>query len=642
MKLALDQWIKNLAETEEQMRQFVEQLGIILGISDPTTRETSYQNPIAEQLWGEIGKSLARMENAWLEAIHPDDRDVVREWRSRDSQEQSPPLEYRLLSPDGKTYWIRDRSFRLGNCWICVAEDVTEAKETLSALEGQNQELKKRIEQLEIELQQAKAQLQTPPPSQKLPMQIEDLVHRLVILIETVNEGITVSDYTGNFAIYNRKMEEITGYSGEEANNAQNFLALLYPSAEARARAVAGIKEILKRGQRRDLETTIRTKNGASRTLLVSTSAIEYQGKAWFFSAYRDISDRKRAELALQLLAEQEGILRAISHQFRETLQLSEILKIATDVALSVLQSDRAIVYRLNADGSGNVAVESLASGCLSAQAWRWNVQPGSVSLLNELDSLKPAARNHLKQFNIRSQLIVPIAVHSLENETSNWGFLVVHQCSYARTWQPLEISLLSQLAAQLGLAIERAERYHQLEAANQQLASQATIDSLTQVANRRKFDEYLDHEWKRLAREQQPLSLVLCDVDFFKAYNDSCGHQSGDRTLQQIARCLRETVKRAADLVARYGGEEFAIILPNTPLCGAMCVSRAVLERIRRLNLPHPRSLVSDRITTSLGVAMIIPQPGESPGILVEAADRALYQAKSQGRDRVVAGEGV
>ncbi|MDY7016120.1 MAG: diguanylate cyclase, partial [Cyanobacteriota bacterium] len=170
--------------------------------------------------------------------------------------------------------------------------------------------------------------------------------------------------------------------------------------------------------------------------------------------------------------------------------------------------------------------------------------------------------------------------------------------------------------------------------------ANQATIDGLTQVANRRKFDQYLNREWKRLARERQPLALVLCDVDFFKAYNDSCGHQSGDRTLQQIARCLRETVKRVADLVARYGGEEFALILPNTPLWGALCVSQNALERIRQLNIPHPQSLVSDRITASLGVAAAIPQPGESPDFLLEAADRALYQAKSEGRDRVVASQ--
>jgi diguanylate cyclase (GGDEF)-like protein/PAS domain S-box-containing protein len=636
----LNLWIENLVETEEQMSQLIERLGIILGIFNPTTRETFYQNPMAEQLWGEMGKSLARMDCAWFEAIHPDDRDAVQEQRSRARQEQVPPLEYRLLSPDGRMRWVRDRSFWLENHWVCVAEDVTEAKQAQAALEQRNWELERRIEQLEIELQQAKAQKQpTLLPMQRSPAQIEDLVHRLVILIETVNEGVTVSDYTGNFAIYNHKMEEITGYSGVEANNAENFLALLYPSVEARTRAIAGIEEISKRGQRRDIETTIRTKNGTLKTLLVSTSALEYQGKAWFLSAYRDISDRKRAEQALKLLAEQEGILRAIAHQFRETLDHRELLKIATEAALNILQADRILIYHLHADGSGEVTMESLASGWPSAQAWSWSpLQPGSTLILNDLDSLEPIARDRARSLQIRAQLVVPIPIHSPENKSLSCRFLVVHQCSHARMWQPLEISLLSQLAAQLGIALERAERYHQLEMVNQQLASQATIDGLTQVANRRKFDEYFNHEWKRLAREQQPLSLILCDVDFFKAYNDSCGHQSGDRSLQQIARCLQETVKRAADLVARYGGEEFALILPNTPLWGALCVSQAVLERIRQLNLPHPQSLVSDRITASLGVATMIPQPSASPEILLEAADRALYQAKSKGRDRVVA----
>ncbi|MDY7015363.1 MAG: PAS domain S-box protein, partial [Cyanobacteriota bacterium] len=425
MKRSLNQWMKNLAETEEQMRQFVEQLGIILGISDPTTREIFYQNPIAEQLWGEIGKNLATMADAWLEAIHPEDRETVREWRSRDRGERPPPLEYRLLPPDGTIRWVRDRSFWLGNRWVCVAEDVTEAKQVQHALQQRNEALERRVEQLEIELQCAKAQPSTPPPSQQLPPQIEDLVHQLVILIETVNEGITVSDSTGNFAIYNRKMEEITGYTGAEANNAGNFLDLLYPSTDARARAVSGIEDTLKRGQRRDLETTIRTKNGTSKTLLVSTSAIEYRGRAWFLSAYRDISDRKRAEQALKLLAEQEGILRAIAHELRETLQPPELLKIATEAALNFLQVDRALVYRSHANGSGTVAAESLASGWPSARALSWsNVQPSCASILNTLDSLSSAARDRLKPFKIRSQLVAPIPVHSLKRKTLCWGFL--------------------------------------------------------------------------------------------------------------------------------------------------------------------------------------------------------------------------
>lgn len=176
---------------------------------------------------------------------------------------------------------------------------------------------------------------------------------------------------------------------------------------------------------------------------------------------------------------------------------------------------------------------------------------------------------------------------------------------------------------------------YHQLEVANQQLHNLATSDGLTKVANRRRFDEYLDTCWQNL-RGASPLSLIMCDVDFFKSYNDRYGHQAGDDCLQQVAQVLQQSVKRPEDLVARYGGEEFALILPYTPVAGAMGVAKKIQEGMRQLNITHDDSPIT-YVTLSMGVSNSFMCCGESPSVLIAAADAALYQAKQAGRDRVL-----
>ena len=171
----------------------------------------------------------------------------------------------------------------------------------------------------------------------------------------------------------------------------------------------------------------------------------------------------------------------------------------------------------------------------------------------------------------------------------------------------------------------------------NQQLGKLAAVDGLTQVANRRIFDEFLTREWQRGKREKHSLALILCDIDYFKLYNDSLGHQSGDFCLRRVARTITKMVKRPADLVARYGGEEFAIILPQTSPQNALKVAETIRLKIKQLALPHPESLVSRYVSLSLGVTSIVPQQKYTQKQLLVTADKALYQAKKRGRDRSV-----
>jgi diguanylate cyclase (GGDEF)-like protein/PAS domain S-box-containing protein len=175
------------------------------------------------------------------------------------------------------------------------------------------------------------------------------------------------------------------------------------------------------------------------------------------------------------------------------------------------------------------------------------------------------------------------------------------------------------------------------LERANEELARLSTTDALTRLANRRRFDEVLQAEWLKLRRERQPLSLVMADVDFFKRYNDTYGHQPGDLCLSAVAQAIRSQLKRPADVAARYGGEEFAAILPNTDPEGARHVAESVRGEVERLGLPHAASSAADHVTISVGVASLVPQGGVPPEELIRRADAALYRAKKEGRNRTV-----
>jgi len=181
-----------------------------------------------------------------------------------------------------------------------------------------------------------------------------------------------------------------------------------------------------------------------------------------------------------------------------------------------------------------------------------------------------------------------------------------------------------------------RKEAEADLAAANFALERMARMDGLTQIANRRCFDETLEKEWQRLNRDSKPLSLLLGDIDFFKKFNDHYGHQAGDECLRQVAKALAGTVLRPADLAARYGGEEFVILLPEVDAAGALHVGERVLAAIENLAIEHQLSTVSNYVTMSLGAATLIPNQEQAGKFLTKLADDALYRSKETGRNRI------
>jgi diguanylate cyclase (GGDEF)-like protein len=163
-----------------------------------------------------------------------------------------------------------------------------------------------------------------------------------------------------------------------------------------------------------------------------------------------------------------------------------------------------------------------------------------------------------------------------------------------------------------------------------------SATDGLTEIANRRRFDEILNREWRRSIRDKSPLSLILADIDFFKAFNDHYGHLKGDDCLRRVAGCLEATVRRPGDLAARYGGEEFACVLPSTDLKGAVYIADKIRAAINDLGMPHAYSPVSKCVTLSFGVATLAPTEGQQVSDLIDSADRLLYVAKREGRNRI------
>ncbi|WP_460045395.1 diguanylate cyclase domain-containing protein [Pseudomonas sp. S2_H01] len=193
---------------------------------------------------------------------------------------------------------------------------------------------------------------------------------------------------------------------------------------------------------------------------------------------------------------------------------------------------------------------------------------------------------------------------------------------------------------------LQRDEAYRALRVSQQQLLDTNLVlqrlmnsDGLTGLSNRRHFDEYLELEWRRAIREQTQLSLMMIDVDYFKAYNDNFGHLEGDEALRQVAKAIRASCSRPSDLPARYGGEEFALVLPNTSPGGARLLAEKLRQTVAGMNIPHIAPSDGASLTVSIGLSTVVPQVGSHSRQVIQSADQGLYAAKHNGRNQVVVG---
>jgi diguanylate cyclase (GGDEF)-like protein len=324
--------------------------------------------------------------------------------------------------------------------------------------------------------------------------------------------------------------------------------------------------------------------------------------------------------------AGQRYLGRALPFSHKQGLDWSIVIVMPAADVMSKIQSSTNMTIWLCLLASGLVIVVNSYLG-------RWLAKPimdlsqASQGIVQGDFSYYPQS-NHPNVHEI-SNLVVSVGQMSQEIQESRQQLE-----EYSRSLEQQVVDRTQALEEEIGRRSAAEEALHLV---NKELAAIAYLDGLTQIANRRQFDDRLLQEWRRLQREKSPLSIIMCDVDYFKQYNDTYGHCGGDDCLKEVAKAIEAAARRAADLTARYGGEEFVALLPNTPLTGALEVAKLIQQRVKSLQMPHAKSAISEYVTLSFGVSSIIPNDASTPEELLLRADRALYQAKQAGRNQIV-----
>ena len=441
-------------------------------------------------------------------------------------------------------------------------------------------------------------------------------------------DPICVADFNGYFRDVNSSWSRILGWSKEELLSIPWF-SFVHPEDTAATEAIA---HNLKQGKAvKDFRNRHVGKDGRVRWL--EWNAIPDVDEGLVYAVARDVTEQIKAHETIKLNEERLHSLLTLSQMGAvrdaeiRTYALEEIVRLTRSKAgylhfvdeathsLELVAWSKDVRKACRADKPRHFPLDK-------AGVWADCVRLRRPVIHNDFSKVPDKKGMPEGHFPIHRHMSVPVmdngrvvAVAGVGNKASDYDASDANQLTLFMTsmW-----SIIKQKRAQ------------------QILKKYSMEDSLTGLANRRRFDAALAREWQRAQREQQPLGLVMMDIDDFKAYNDLYGHQTGDEGLKKVAACLRRNVRRAGDLVARYGGEEFVVILPNTDPAGAREVAEAMHRTVRDMGLRHAGARAGGHLTISAGVAATVPTPDQTPADLVERADRALYRAKRGGRDCV------
>jgi diguanylate cyclase (GGDEF)-like protein/PAS domain S-box-containing protein len=412
--------------------------------------------------------------------------------------------------------------------------------------------------------------------------------------LDQSSDGICIIQ--GKRQLYvNRKWTEIFGYESDEALTMDSWDSLIHPDDMEMIKAYARLRN---KGEPAPARYEYRAVNKTGATVYIdcSLSEVIYHGKPAFFLFLRDETERKMVEQAVR---ESEERYRVVVENSNDGVCLSR---------------GSIIVY------TNERLLEMFNFGS------RQELDGVSMDHLAHPDD-RDTVLAKIREFETRDG---PSLRFEFRGITKNDSPVDV-EVTIARVVYKSESHLLAfirDVTAKKAAETE-VQRYHKF------LEDLSNTDGLTGIANRRRFDDALDQEWRRARRLNSSLSLLLIDIDFFKAYNDNYGHLAGDDCLRQVALTLSEAIRRPADTVARYGGEEFVCLLPDTDSRGAAWIARQIHTRIRHAHIPHEYSSVSSHITVSIGLASMTPSPDEEPTELIRKADESLYQAKQAGRNR-------
>lgn len=348
--------------------------------------------------------------------------------------------------------------------------------------------------------------------------------------------------------------------------------------------------------------------------------------------------ERKKIRRELQQQIERERLMARILEEIRQSLDLSIILQTTVDEVRKFLQVDRVMIYRYYSPTMGRILVAAPSEYLIGLGDRRKSSDRGPDSNGEPTQPI-PAHQFWQKTSDpIQGEmalpspgdgiLTVPIWEKKPEQDNHLWGQLMVQARDKTRQWLPWEVEFLGHLSSQAAIAIQQSELFAQVHYL-------ANMDGLTGIANRRHLDHFLEQQWQELGKHHQYLSLVLCDIDFFKQYNDTYGHLEGDECLKKVAELLKKVLHRETDLAARYGGEEFALVLPQTNSSGCHGLVEHLQALFREARIPHRGSIVQPYLTLSIGSVTLVPSSQLTPKDLIDRADRALFKAKKAGRDR-------
>jgi len=609
-----------LRESEVRWQYALEGSGDGVWDWNAQTNEVFFSRQWKEML-GFASSEIGNTFNEWSERIHPNDKASVFHQIKQHFQGETEQYitEHRVKCKDGTYKWILAR----GKVFTCTKDG-----------------LALRVIGTHTDITERKLMEQA----------LRESDERYRSVIATLAEGIVIQQADGRITTCNESAEKILGLTADQMMGRTSIDSLwkaIHEDGSPFPGETHPAMVTLRTGEPQiEVVMGVHKPDGSLTWILINSQPLFQPNQPQPYAvvtSFVDMTISKRTEQVLRQQAESERMIYTIAQNIRQSLDLDDILNTTVTEVRNFLQTDRVIIYRFNLDWSGVVVKESVAEGWSAilnmeitdtyfVEKQDQSYQQNTIKITPDIYTagFAPCHVELLERLQVRAKLVVPI----LQGDRL-WGLLIAHHCRAPRYWHPQESRLLNQLATQIAIAIQQSELYQQLQLANEQLQNLVMIDQLTQIANRRAFDQKLKEEWHRLLREQSPLSLLLCDIDHFKQYNDTYGHSAGDICLTLIAQALKQGAKRSTDLVARYGGEEFAVVLPNTNADGAFLVAQKIHQAVQKINIPHVASNVEQYVTLSIGIATVIPITGMTPLDLIKAADQALYQAKAQGRNR-------